>query len=229
MAYSPVAPLTGAEHDHDHAVQFYETDEFLVATVADFLTPALQCGDAAVVVATPEHREAFAAAMTATGIDVDAAVRDTRYLAFDAQELLSAFMVGGAPDPRRFETVVGSVLNRACAGGRRVRVYGEMVALLWADGDVTSTIALEDMWNDLARVMRFSLLCAYPMQGFDDRARAAFRRICHQHSAVVPALDRAPVEEAAQWERRATELQQEALELRAELTRLRTALADQGR
>lgn len=180
-------PLAHEAHRHEHVVEFYETTACLVATVADFVVPALRDGAAAVVVATREHRDAFAAAIRAEGVDLDVAAAEGRFTSLDAGELLAAFMVAGAADRARFDRVVGDTLDRAAEGGRAVKVYGEMVALLWADGDVTSTIAVEDLWNDLALSRSFSLLCAYPMQGFDDDARAAFKQICTQHSHVIGA------------------------------------------
>jgi len=220
------APDLRAACGHEHLVEFYETDAFLVGTVADFVVPALRGQDAVIVVATAEHREAFAAAIRDAGIDLDTAMWDRRYQPLDAADLLSAFMVDGRPDPDRFQEVAGAVIDRATAGGRTVKVYGEMVALLWADGDVTSTIALEDLWNDLAATRSFALLCAYPLQGFDDDARAAFKRICTQHSQVVPAV-RSHRSAASLGERRRmlSELQQETAALRTELSRLRAAQA----
>jgi hypothetical protein len=58
-------------------------------------------------------------------------------------------MVGGAPEGERFRDTIGALIERTAAGGRRVRVFNEMVALLWDAGDVASTLALEDLWNDL--------------------------------------------------------------------------------
>jgi hypothetical protein len=175
----------GAVCEHEHIVEFYETTAFLIGTVADFVVPALRGGDSAIVVATGEHLDAFAAAIRAERVDLAAAMRDNRYQAFDAAELLSRFMVDGMPDRALFERTACDVIDRAAAAGGHVKVYGEMVALLWADGDVDATIALEDMWNDLAATRRFSLLCGYPMQDFDDAARAAFKRICTQHTTVI--------------------------------------------
>lgn len=192
MAFSDVPEPQGcAACGHEHLVEFYETEEFLVGTVTDFVVAGLGSGGAAIVVATPEHREAFADSIGAEGVDVDAAARDGRYVSVDAAELLSTFMVGGVLDPVRFRATVTALLDRTGAGGRSVRVYGEMVALLWGAGDVTSTIALEDMWNELAEVRAFSLFCGYPIQAFDVQSRAFFEHICGQHGTVVPAeLDR---------------------------------------
>lgn len=179
------AAQDGAACEHEHIVEFYETTAFLIGTVADFVVPALRGGDSAILVATPEHLAAFATAISAERVDLQAAIREDRYLAYDAAELLSRFMVGGMPERALFERTAAEVIDRAAAAGRNVKVYGEMVALLWADGDVDATIALEDMWNDLAATRSFSLLCGYPMQDFDDAARAAFKRICTQHTTVI--------------------------------------------
>jgi hypothetical protein len=178
-------PHEGAACEHEHIVEFYETTAFLIGTVADFVVPALRGGDAAIVVATPEHLAAFAAAIRAERVDLQAAIEQHRYQAFDAADLLSRFMVAGMPDRALFERTAGEVIDRAAAAGGHVKVYGEMVALLWADGDVEATIALEDMWNDLAATRSFSLLCGYPAQDFDDATRAAFKRICTQHTTVI--------------------------------------------
>ena len=169
---------------HEHLVEFYETEEFLVASVADFVTAALRDGDAAIIVATPEHSAAFDDALGGRGVDVEGAANEGRYLVIDAADLLSTFMVDGSPDRERFEAVVTPLLDRASADGREVSVYGEMVALLWAAGDVTSTIALEDMWNQLAGIRSFSLLCGYPISSFDVQSRQLFEHICGQHGGV---------------------------------------------
>ncbi len=213
---------TGPLCGHDHLVEFYETEAFLVDTVCSFLLPALRGGDAAIVVATAAHRSAFEDALREAGIDVEAAVREQRYLAFDARDVLARFMVDCAPDAQRFSETVEAVMDRASQGGRRMRVYGEMVALLWDDGDVASAIALEDLWNDLARVRPFTLLCAYPLSAFDGPDSAnAFKRICEQHTKVIPSEGYSLLPEAGDRSRAVARLQQETASMRGEVRRLR--------
>lgn len=207
---------------HQHVVEFYNSEEFLVGTVAGFVGPGLNEGDAAVVVATASHRGVFEAALRRSGVDVAAAAAGDRYLSFDAAELLETFMVGGVPDPGRFAEMAGAVIERASAGGRRVRIYGEMVALLWDAGDVTSAIALEGLWNDLAGERDFMLLCAYPMASFEHSTSGThFRRICDQHSTVIPNEDYALLGGADAEQRAVAQLQQQAAALKAEVARLR--------
>jgi hypothetical protein len=185
MALSDSPPPPGcAACGHEHLVEFYETEEHLIATVTEYVVPALRGYDCAIVVATAQHRAAFADEIRAAGIDLDAAIDDWRYQALDAADVLSRFMVDGAPDPVRFREAITEILDNAPSGGAGVRVYGEMVALLWAAGDVTSTIAVEDLWNVLGAEYGFSLFCGYPISGFDVQPRSAFEHICAQHSGV---------------------------------------------
>lgn len=221
---STVAPLASiaGRCAGEHLVEFYETEEFLVDTVSGFVASGLHDGDAAIVVATGARRSAFETALRGSGIDVSAAAAAGRYLAFDAAELLATFMVGGSPDVGRFRDGIGAVIERAALAGRRVRVYGEMVALLWEARDVPSAIALEDLWNDLAARHEFALLCAYPMRAFAHGASAAaFNRICEQHTTVIPSEAYSLLDGADEQQRAFARLQQEAVALGADVARLR--------
>jgi diguanylate cyclase (GGDEF)-like protein len=211
----------GSACEHEHLVEFYESEAFLIDTVCDFFAPALREGDAVIVVATPAHRREFEVALEEAGIALGDAVREGRYLAFDALDLLSQFMVDGTPDVTRFRRAIGAVMDRASVAGRRIRVYGEMVALLWDEGDVASAVALEDLWNELAGIRTFVLLCAYPMRAFDRGASAAaFKRICEQHTTVIPSESYSLAADPGEQARLVARLQQETAALRHEVQRL---------
>ena len=223
-APSPAHPGLGGAHEH--VVEFCETDRFLADAVSDFVGSGLHAGGAAVVVATADHRFLFEEALQAAGIDVDHAIEADRYLALDAGELLERFMVDGTPDPQRFEKTVGRVLARAGAGQRRVRVYGEMVALLWAAGHTSAAIALESLWNELAHTHEFALLCAYPMSAFKDaHSIAAFELVCGSHTTVIPSESYSLLAGADAKRREVARLQQENTALRAEARRARAEQA----
>ncbi|MDP2713080.1 MAG: hypothetical protein Q8O56_17860 [Solirubrobacteraceae bacterium] len=63
----------GGDCGHQHLVEFYDTAAFLVDTVGGFVGSALRGGDAALVVATAAHREAFEAAPKDSGVDLASA------------------------------------------------------------------------------------------------------------------------------------------------------------
>ena len=153
----------GTEYlDGGHLVQFYNRDEELAERVAGYVAGAVDGGSAAVVIATPGHRQALTARLARAGVDLAEAARRGLYRALDARDTLDALMPDGELDPDRFEQVIGTVIKAVGQGGRPVRAYGEMVFLLWDDGLVNAAVQLEEMWNQLARRHSFSLLCSYP-------------------------------------------------------------------
>jgi MEDS: MEthanogen/methylotroph, DcmR Sensory domain/Histidine kinase-like ATPase domain len=168
----------------EHLVQFYEHERNLSFTVSTFLGAGLVAGEAALVVATPAHRQAFDAALVAAGVDVPDLRAAGRYISCDAAQLLSTFQVDGEPDAERFVASVGGLVTGLTARSRPLRIYGEMVALLWKRGRVTAAIALESLWNDLTRRHPLMLLCAYPLGCVADTPGSC-RAICQQHSQVI--------------------------------------------
>ena len=181
-AFAPGTIGASRAQVHEHLVEFYDSEAFLVASVRDYLAPGLRQGDSALVIATAPHRQAFEAALASLGVDLEAAGAEGRFLAVDAEEALSRFMTERGPDPPRFKTLVNDLVARVSRSGRPVHVYGEMVAVLWAEADVAAAIAVEDLWNDLARLHPLSVLCAYPTGGFGTVERAgSFRAVCQLH------------------------------------------------
>lgn len=146
----------------DHLVHVHADDGSLVDVVAQYLTPVLLAGDAAVVVATPVHRAQFAAAVTAAGVDLACCRRRGQYVELDAEAALASFSPTGTIDPAQFALRIGGRIAEVAALFPRVHVYGEMVARLWGRGDAAAALDLEHLWNDLATRQSFRLLCAYP-------------------------------------------------------------------
>ncbi|MGH9501920.1 MAG: MEDS domain-containing protein [Terriglobales bacterium] len=189
---SPMPPPRWHDHGpHAHVVQFYAEDAALLDAVSRFLGTALGAGDAALVIATQEHRDGLSLRLKERGFDLAGAIRRGLYVVVDAADTLSQFMVDGGPDPARFACVVGDLLDRSRSAAKgkppQVAAFGEMVALLWAQGKPEAAIQLEELWNDLARTHSFRLHCAYPMASFNrDEYSEPFLKICASHSAVIP-------------------------------------------
>jgi signal transduction histidine kinase len=216
----------GAEGGGEHLVQFYESDEFLLDTLAAFLDEGLSGGDACLVVAKSGRREGLDARLRARGLDTEAACLGGRFVTLDAAETLSEFMVGDAPDPLRFEAVVGGLIGRVAGEGRRVRIFGEMVALLWAEGKRDAALRLEALWNDLQKSRPFLLFCAYPMGGFGGDPHAGpLGHVCASHTRVIPAESYTARAGADERLLAIVELQRKAALLEAEVAERREAEA----
>ena len=188
----PSPPIWDSLKPGSHSVQFYRKDEFLVDELSRFLGSALGSGDAAIVIATKTHREQVSRLLKMRGLDVALATRQGRYVSLDAAETLARIVVGGWPDAARFITVIGEVIAGARAAANRedaqVAAFGEMVALLCAEGKSEAAVLLEHLWNDLASIHSFSLRCAYPLTTFSRSGQGdAFEKICAAHSHVIPS------------------------------------------
>ena len=173
---------------HAHAVQFYESPDFLFGKVAGFLASGLRNGHGAVLVATAEHRDGVIRALSTLEIDADAAAADGSLCMVGAREMLDRFMVGSMPDRDRFLATIGGVIDTAARGGARsVHAFGEMVDVLYRDGNPGAALRLEELWNELGSTREFSLLCAYPLGNFYKETHGGvFDGICERHSVVYP-------------------------------------------
>jgi len=214
---SAFAVATG--EDLGHVVQFYEGDAFLVDTVARFVGAGLGAGDTAVIIATRPHRKHVEEQLRMRGLDVSRAREQGRYIPLDAAETLARFMRDGQPDQARFDDIVGGIIEHAAHGRQTsVRAFGEMVALLWVDGQRDAAIRLEALWNDLAKRIPFSLLCAYPIAAFGREADGAeFDTICERHARVFAAESYPAAAGADEQLRVITQLQQKARALEREV------------
>ncbi|HVE62378.1 MAG TPA: EAL domain-containing protein [Mycobacteriales bacterium] len=192
---------------------YYESSAHLAATVAVHARAVLDAGHVMVVVATPEHREQFRAALTADAAGPDA---HGRYLELDAETTLASIRSPGGIDPAAFDDVVGGLL-RSLGSNTDVYVYGEMVAVLMQRGDAAAARELESRWNALARQVRFSLLCAYPISAFDEGDGSegdagTFDAVCDLHTHVTPTED-FPISDADAQTRHVVRLQHRSRQL----------------
>jgi hypothetical protein len=173
-----------------HGVQLYANETFLSESVGRFLGDGLLAGESAIVVATPGHVEQFNSRLEALGLDVAKLTLGRQYVTLDAADLLSKFLVNGWPDASLFEGTIGTLIRRSAAArpGYRIRVFGEMVWLLWETEQQAAVLRLEELWNRLLQAHPFDLFCAYPMGAFRSKVSAdAFLKICAEHSHVLPS------------------------------------------
>jgi MEDS: MEthanogen/methylotroph, DcmR Sensory domain len=151
-----------------HILQFYSSEDELLETLSTYVSDGLSLGESAIVIATPEHLRALRYRLEDTDTDLMRAMFEDRYITLEASVALTSFMVDDVPDERMFGEMARSLLRRASANDRRVRAFGEMVALLWAQGKREATVRLEKLWEDFCRAHAITLLCSYPKAAFAD-------------------------------------------------------------
>lgn len=158
-----------------HGVKVYDEDEALLAALESFVLRGARQNKTTVVIATPEHRQMLRERLELWDLEHS-------FLGLDAQHTLDRFMRRGLPDPDLFETVVGHLVRSQAANG--LQAFGEMVSLLWRQGNVEGTYALERLWGQLQQEVAFPLLCAYASGDFADRP--GLSQVCGLHTHVEP-------------------------------------------
>jgi hypothetical protein len=150
-------------------------DAALIAEIGGAMCTTLVEGNAVVCIATGTHRRLLERQLSLRGIDVVAALHSEQFVSLNALEVLSKVIIGGLPDVNRFAEVVGSLVDRTVARYPRVLIFGELVALMRADGQLASAIELENLWGSFTAA-RPSVLrhCEYPALASLGRTSVAF-------------------------------------------------------
>ena len=169
----------------DHIIQLYTDEEVLLRALERFAGSGLEQGEAVIVIATAEHLAALTKRLIAGGQKLPINIAEGAFITLDAERCLARFMRNGLPDRAAFRAVVEPVLDRLkTAGYGRIRLFGEMVNLIWRHNG-PGTVQLEELWNDVIAEHQVCLLCAYHVEAADaEGKRGLLHRIsrCHSHS-----------------------------------------------
>jgi hypothetical protein len=162
---------------HDYLVHLYKDDTFLTEAVISFIKEGLRVNDTVIIVATTPHQEELCTALTPEELAHD------KLKFFAAEEQLSRIIVDGWPSELQFRNVVRGIIDQGSQRGQ-VRIFTEMVAVLWAQGHTRAAMRLEEVWNKVATEQPLLLLCAYPMSRFYDADKESLRAISQLHTHV---------------------------------------------
>jgi len=237
--HSSVPPASSLEAtNRHHAVQFYEDGEFLFETVSRFLVAGLEANESLLVIATPEHRDGILRHLAP--FEIERAIASGQVILCDANEMLGKFMVGDTPDPDLFHDALARVMSELKSGNRarkRVRAFGEMVDVLWRQGNGEGALQLEALWSQAQAEYSLSLLCAYLMGDFYKEVDSArFVEVCGRHTHVMPTETFSRIQDPEHRLREISLLQQRARSLENEIEQreqvenaLRDALRERAR
>src|SRR6185503_19025359 len=160
-----------------HVAGLYRTDDFLAGRVASFITEGLTSGEQVIVLATASHWAAISERLAETGLAFRRAVTEGQLMLLDATEVLDGLTVDGHVSVDGFR----AALTRFIVPATRQRVYGELVSLLAARGDLQTALAIEAVGHELAHILRIPLLCGYHLGGEQPLMPEAIRSIEAAH------------------------------------------------
>jgi hypothetical protein len=132
-------------------------------------------------------------------VDVVALSRRHQINVLDAELTLPKFMAGSQPDAERFKSLAGQAIEKARAGGRfaGVRWWGEMVNVLYVNGNKHGSFRLEQLFNEVAHEQSIAIFCSFFMDKYDPAIyEEDFGNVCSTHSHLVVSRDDAYHKEA---------------------------------
>ena len=170
----------------EHLVQLFDDSDSRAAAVARFVSDGLRQGDSLVVVMTADNWNEAAARLKANGAALERATESGQLLVHDAATALTSIMCHGKPLRDLFARTIGTLVSQLNSQDRHLRIYGEIVDLLAAEGNYRSAQLLEELWNELGERESFTLFCGYSAVNFGDPDTGdALRQICRCHSHVL--------------------------------------------
>jgi hypothetical protein len=187
-----------------HFAQFHRDADALTESAFVFLEAGLRRSSNLLVVAGAELRDRLYARFAASDLDAQALCDSGQLAVLDAAALIKQFVHDGVAEWAGFRGTLGPILTRLHPQDRRTRVYTEMANILWDQGNTQAAIRLEEFWNAMAAVYRFSLYCGFRMDTQSERTYAGpLEELGRTHAEILGtpedelfglALDRAAKE-----------------------------------
>ena len=178
LRFAMEQPIVGT-----HAVLFFDDEAVRLLEVVNFVCEGVRAGESVFLALTSSIAESVRAALPADVLAL--AQRSEGLTILDAHATLELLMRDGTLDPAAFEKYVASGVRRSRKERGPVRVYGEMVTLLWSADNVVAALQLEQLWNELQEEFGVTVLCAYPLalvaEGTEEFARVSQ---CHNKTIV---------------------------------------------
>jgi hypothetical protein len=103
------------------------------------------------------------------------------------------------PDAPVFLGLAADVIANARGQARypKVRWWGEMVNVLWEQGNVAASMSLEDQFDRLAKHHEIAIFCSFVMDNFNSEVHTRLLpRLGQNHSHLIPVEDYARLERA---------------------------------
>ena len=169
-------------------MQLYQDDDFYGEAITHFAAEGLVRGESIILVATGPHWDNISRRLEHRGFDTAGLFRQGQLTLLDADATLPKFMAGGLPDGGIFKPLARQTIAKARAGGKfpRVRWWGEMVNVLYVEGNMPGSNRLEQFFDEVAHEENIAIFCSFLMDKFDPAIYdEAFGHVC---TCVFPHL-----------------------------------------
>lgn len=182
-----------------HIVQLYQDEDFYGEAISHFAAEGLIRGESIIIVATSLNWRNISRRLEAKGFSIPELLERGQLTLLDANETLPKFMVGGMPDGNIFKPLARETIQKARCGGKypAVRWWGEMVNVLYVNGNGKASHRLEEFFDEVAHEETIPIFCSFLMDHYDaSMYDDALGKVCRTHSHLIPTKDYAAHREA---------------------------------
>jgi DNA-binding NarL/FixJ family response regulator len=175
-----------------HALQISRTHGDRLTSATAYLLAAWKMGHVLLTVTSADDTEALRRSLEAAGVDTACAAACGRYAAVDAHAAIEGVMNDGDVDADRFTGMFGPLIEQLSAdrghGPRHVSTFGDLSAILWADGRLNAALSLEHLSNEFLIGRPLSILCACAVSGPDVPEDDVEARLSAAHPTIIASL-----------------------------------------
>jgi hypothetical protein len=173
-------------HRGEKVLHIYDDRQRFIDSLASFVGTGVNAGESMVLILTPEHRLLLEAKLRDHAVQLGTLAMNASYIVCDAATELENILENDQPDRKKFEKRLRQLLRQARTHSRRkVRVFDEMIVLLRQAGQYENAHRLEDFWSQVCTNKKFSLLCAYPRNLFENTNPAEMAIVYSHHSRII--------------------------------------------
>lgn len=170
-----------------HSVDIYGSSDELINNLIIYLIAGAKAGERSIIIARPQHVRMLKQKLERNELCRFFDLHDGSNIIFNAKSVLDDIVTGHKVNEAKFNKIIGGILSDFCTSGQPVRVYGELVALLWERGDEAAALEVEELWNKLAKKYCFALYCGYDEHSLKN-IQADKKRITAHHDFIAPAF-----------------------------------------
>ena len=175
-----------------HIVQLYQDPHFYGEAISHFAAEGIVRGESIILVATAPNWDNISRRLTTKGLDTARLQRLGQLTVLDADRTLPKFLRNNLPHGETFKAIARSTIQKARAGGKypRVRWWGEMVNVLYVNGNGRGSTRLEDLFDEVAHEEEIAIFCSFLMDKFDRSIYdGPLGDVCRTHRNLIPAQD----------------------------------------
>ena len=175
-----------------HIVQLYQDPAFYGEAISHFAAEGFARRESIILVATAPNWENISTRLSAKGFDIDALKREGQLTVLDADRTLPRFLKHNMPEAETFKGLARATIRKARQGGKypRVRWWGEMVNVLYVNGNRRGSTRLEELFDEVAHEEQIAIFCSFLMDKFDPSIYdGPLGDVCRTHANLIPDGD----------------------------------------